>query len=77
MTVESWRIERNPGIEPHQELLVVDDDGDYLATLVPDTRLQTIADAWNELSTLHKHHVRTSAGKLVATIEDALTEENS
>ncbi len=89
MTIESWRldIERtvNGTTAVHTGEIYVPDIGVF----VPDTRLQTltdawnqaedllqaIADAWDELSTLHKHHVRTSAGKLVATIEDAAIEE--
>jgi len=48
------------------------DDLIHGGVLVPDTTLQQIADAWNELDYKDRHQVRTVAGKLVATIEDGL-----
>ncbi len=44
--------------------------------LVPDTRLQAIADAWKAINDLDKNHIyNAGAGKLVVAIEDAFTEE--
>lgn len=44
--------------------------------LVLDSRLQALADAWNELDYRDRHKVRQVAGKMIARIEDALTEDN-
>jgi len=67
MTVEpSWRIP-NSG----------DDKNDIKQMwVVPDTRLQAIADAWNDTMDRDRGKLRSWVPHLVAAIEDALTEEN-
>ena len=42
--------------------------------LVPDTRLQTVADAWNETDVTAKRHVRIVSPRLWDLL-DALTKE--
>lgn len=46
-------------------------------TLIPDHRLQDIADAWNEMSDRDRGRIRSWVPHFISTIEDALTEENN
>ncbi len=53
---------------------------EYCLEAYVDGRLidgQAIADAWGELAGDRKYNVRIWAGKMVAAIEDALTEEEN
>lgn len=90
MTVEpSWRIVSDACLPPHMGHVCP--PGSYLCEdcgaelreewLVPDTRLQDIADAWNRYETKYRTDpLSRDVGTLfdnVTALLDALTKENS
>lgn len=82
MTVEpTYRIDRTRMVVPHRDWIT---QALNKGVLVPDTRLQAIADAWNSGESVGRWHANAAMRKAsfrkdwpeLASLLDALTKDN-